>query len=183
MMILDLFGAVFSGWMALCMFGLHIISAPERGNWMTLPSYVRIGFLVSGAAFLWRSVNLFALGMADEFIPPGHLNLQGFISLSALCYMITALVYWQFRRIMADPRGWQRILWVEKELHEHPDKVPVVVEKEEVIDQFRRQGVPATKSCETYDPECGPSDAPLSTNIGLPTEPFLDNPLEKNDKP
>jgi xanthine/uracil permease len=80
MLNLDVAAGVLTGWIALALFSLHVISSPRHRTWMTIPEYVRRGFLLTGAMFTWRSVNFFSVaGAAGVFL--GHINAEGMMAL------------------------------------------------------------------------------------------------------
>lgn len=137
-MTLDALASLLCGWLALCLFGLHVISSPKRQHWMTLPEYVRRGLLVTGVMFTWRSVNFATLGGHD--MEAGHINVEGMMALIAITYTITAVAVWLGRKILP-ARGWARLSWVERKEREDPQAVPVVLAADEVLDLARAKGI------------------------------------------
>jgi hypothetical protein len=143
---LDLIASVLCGWLALCAFGLHVVSSPKRHNWMTLPEYVRRGFLVTGAMFTWRSVNFITNGSQDL----GHINTEGMMALIAVTYTVTAVAFWVAQRTLP-AKVWDRLRWVEHVEREDPGKVPVMMDEAEVVDAARILGFKAAAPGEPPD--------------------------------
>lgn len=135
---LQLIAALLWGWLALCVFTLHIISSPKRRNWATIPEYVRGGFLVTGVMATWRSVNL--IDLADQPAAIGRINAEGMLALLAITYTVTALAWWTFRRVLPG-RWWERLGWMEHEARSHPNAAPVILEAHELADVSRATGV------------------------------------------
>jgi hypothetical protein len=136
---LDFVAAALCGWVALCVFGLHIVSSPRRHRWMTLPEYVRRGLLVTGAMFTWRSVN-FATLRGGQIGQPGHINIEGVMASLALAYMVTSLVFWAASRHLPG-KGWERLRWVERKERESEANVPVIMTAAEVETHARSKGL------------------------------------------
>lgn len=136
---LDSLAALLCGWMAVCVFGLHIVSSPKRKHWMTLPEYVRRGLVVTGTMFVWRSVNLATLAPSPPEWGPGHINVEGVMAALAMTYMVTSLVVWAWRRHLPG-KGWDRAAWVEHELAGSEAKVAVVMTQRELEDHARGEG-------------------------------------------
>jgi hypothetical protein len=134
---LDWLGGPLCGWMAVCLFAIHVVSSPKRHSWMTLPEYVRFGFLATGAMFLWKAAN-FAVRAQDMMM------------LLAIAYLVSALTVWIVAKSL--PRlGWDRLRWVERVEREQPSKVPVMMEMDAVIDAHAAAGVPVAGPNEITD--------------------------------
>lgn len=159
---LDAIAGVLTGWAALCLFTLHVVSSPRQRNWMTIPEYVRGGFLVSGVMFTWRSANFFTVAKAS-LVVPGHVNAEGIMALAAITYTMTALAWWRLRSVSA-PRAWDRAAWGAGEARGDPQLVPVMMRADEVIDLHRAMGTP------TFAPGEGP-DAMLREARRRPAKP------------
>lgn len=134
-MTLDLFAAGLCGFMALCLFSLHIVSSPGRRRWMTLPEYLRGGLLATGVLFVIRSVNYTMLAPDDV----GRINAVGLLVMITMAYTFGAVTWFLASNHL--PAGmWDRLLWVKKREQENPDEVPVMMKKSEVVDTYRRLG-------------------------------------------
>lgn len=138
-MSLDAIAGFLCGWLALCAFTLHIVSSPRRRAWMTIPEYVRRGFLVVGVTFTWRSVNFFSVADAEP-ATLGHINAEGMIALIGLTYLVSAMAWWVFRDVLPN-RWWERIEWMRKQAHAMPDAAPVILAQHEVANVARASGV------------------------------------------
>lgn len=148
-MSLDAVAAVLCGLVCLGCFTLHVVSSPARGHWLTLPEYVRFGFLVTGAMFLWRAVNFASLVRAPQ--PLGHINAEGMMALIAMAYTITALAFYVVRRSLT-PQARSRVDWVEAVERDNPELAPVMMAPRELTEAARARGIPAV------GPQAGPGD-------------------------
>lgn len=132
---LDLIASIGCFWLALILFGLHTLSGLSRPSWMNMPGYVRRGYLVTGAMFLWRAVNLATLP-ADHL---GHPNVEGLMVLFSLGYMVTAQTVWVARRRLPD-HGWDRIEWIRALMQRNPEIVPAPMTLIEVAEEHTARG-------------------------------------------
>jgi hypothetical protein len=140
MLNLDVAAGVLTGWIALALFSLHVISSPRHRTWMTIPEYVRRGFLLTGAMFTWRSVNFFSVaGAAGVFL--GHINAEGMMALVSVTYMVSALTWWMFTGLLPN-HTWERLQWAEARARSHPETVPLMLTPAEVIGVSRAGGTP-----------------------------------------
>lgn len=135
---LDMVAAACCGWLALCLFTLHVVSSPKRHSWMTIPGYVRRGFLVTGVMLTWWSANLFSV--AGTAIGSGHFNAQGLMALGAATYTVSALAWWVLRGYLPK-RGWDRLHWFQREAQAHPGVAPVALSAEDVTAVSRAAGI------------------------------------------
>lgn len=134
-MTLDLFASVLCGFVAFCLFTLHIVSGPGRRHFLTLPEYLRRGVLASGVLFMVRAVN-FTMLESNEL---GRINAIGVMALLLLAYTIGAVTWFLVsNHLPADM--WDRLLYVKRQEKEHPELVPVMMTKEAVVDAARSQG-------------------------------------------
>ena len=134
-MSLDLIASIGCFWLALIVFMLHVVSSPRRRSWMTIPEYVRRGFLVTGAMFLWRAANFASLKPSQL----GHANAEGLMALFALIYTITALAVWVVRARLGN-QGWARLEWLRELMRQHPEIVPAPMTLTEVAETHRALG-------------------------------------------
>jgi len=146
-MSLDTLAGIMCGWLALCVFTLHIVSSPLRHNWMNIPGYVRFGFLVTGVLFTWRSANLFTLGLDPTSTRAGHVNEEGMFALLALTYLASALAYWVFNKYLPG-RGWERLAWLQTLMKHNHQMVPVPLTAHEVSDVARAAGMSTVEAGE-----------------------------------
>jgi hypothetical protein len=127
---LDLIAGVLCTLAAFALCVIHVISSSKRGQWITLPEYVRVGLFVTAMTLLYRGVNLITLSGAAETgeILLGRINAEGLIATSALTYTLCALALFLARK--AYPEGvWQTIIrteWLAK-LMGRPAAPPYVV--------------------------------------------------------
>lgn len=135
---LDELAGLLCGWMAICIFGLHVMSSRSRKRWMDVPQYVRWGLAFTGTAFMVRSVNFFTNGSPDF----GHINFEGLGATLTLAYTVTALTAWWGLRFMPG-LGWDRVAWVTTILRRHPGRAPVMMTLPEVVETANALGVPA----------------------------------------
>ncbi len=135
---LDHVGSLLCGFCALCVFRLHVITAPKREQWMTVPPYVRLGFLLMGGMFTWRAASFWT----NPSIELGHLNVEGVMASIALSYTMGALTVWIDMRTLGD-LSWSRLAWLEKLLRRNPSLTPVALSPIEVVDAHRARGVHA----------------------------------------
>lgn len=133
---LDIPAAVGCGLIALCVFGVHVVSSPKSKAWITLPEYVRRSFLLTGLMFFWRSVNLASIASAP--VPLGHANAEGMMAQIALVYMIGACTFCYVRAALKDHQ-WERIQNAAK-VAQNRDMVPVMLHKSEVAETLRALG-------------------------------------------
>lgn len=141
-MTLDWIASLLCGLAALCMFTLHIISSPKRTPWMNLPEYVRIGLAVTGAMFMWRSVNFTSI--AHEPLVLGHINAEGIMALVCFTYLIAAITFWVIRSVLpANVRF--RSLWATSTMKDDPDLRPVMLTTEETVKVAQASGIRALK--------------------------------------
>ena len=127
---LDLLAAGLCGMIAVCVFSLHVVSSPKRKAWITLPEYVRRGFLVVGLMFTWRSVNFLSIA-PDPMIQPGHINAEGMMATFALAYMVgaCAVCYW---RASFHDRQADRITWAARAAQRDARLIPLVMDRDDV---------------------------------------------------
>lgn len=144
---LDIVAGALCGWLALCVFSLHVVSSPRRRNWMNIPEYVRRGLLVTGGMFTWRSVNF--LSVAGSGVLLGHINAEGIMALAAMTYTITSLAFWAASAVLPD-LAWQRLDWVRGRFKAKTGEVPVMVTIQEMVDIQHATGQAAI----------GPNEAP-----------------------
>jgi hypothetical protein len=147
MLNLDIAAGVLTGWIALALFSLHVISSPRHRTWMTIPEYVRRGFLVTGAMFTWRSVNLFSVAGSDVIL--GHINAEGMMALISVTYTVSALAWWIFTGLLP-ARTWERLQWAQRHARDHAETVPLMMTQAEVANVARASGTP------TVGPNEGP---------------------------
>ncbi len=127
-MMLNLVVSLCTGWIAVNLFLLDVISGPRHRLWIVLPNYVRWGVRVSGAGFLLRSANLLTLLPSS---PVGNVNLEAVGVTLALTYTITAVVAFYWARQMP-PHAWDRLEWVRSVLLREPTAAPVFLTAAEV---------------------------------------------------
>ena len=132
---LDHLAAIGCGWVALILFGLHTLSSPRLASWMTIPGYVRGGFWITGAMFMWRAVN-FATLPPDHL---GHVNREGLMALVTLIYTVTALAVWVARMRLPD-HGWARLEWIRALMQRRPGIVPAPMTLAEVAAMHTDRG-------------------------------------------
>lgn len=135
---IDVIAAICCGMMALCLFGLHVITSPRRHNWFTMPEYVRKGLLVAGATLMCRSVNLFTLPQ-----PPaerGHVNALALMATMTLTYVLIAFTVWALRRFLPG-KGWLRLHWAEHVERAQPELAPVMMAPAEIEQLARARGM------------------------------------------
>lgn len=143
MIALDIVGAFFCGVVALCLFGMHVVTHPKRFHWMTLPEYLRRGILATGVLFLLRSVELANLS-SQVSIVSGHINPVGLMALLTLTYMTLALTYWLVTKVLPK-HAWQRVSHVEAEERRSGGMlVPLMMPQDDVVDVARGLGFRAT---------------------------------------
>src|SRR5258707_485709 len=136
---LDMVASALCGWMALCIFGLHVVSSPRRRRWMTFPEYVRRGFLIGGGMLTWRSVN-FARLSPSAWSVPGHINVEGVMAALAVAYIVTSLVVWAYQHSLSG-NGWDQVNWVEAQKREDAAKIAVVMTPVEFEAHARAKGL------------------------------------------
>lgn len=139
-MIWDTLASLLCGLIALCLFTLHIVSSPKRDRWMTLPALVRFSILPAAIVFLLRAVNF-------HYISPdpwarGHINLEGFLAIATVAYMMLSLTVWIVFDHMKD-KGWDRVWWVKQMEKSSPGQVPVMMDKEDVVQTLTFLGTPS----------------------------------------
>ena len=111
-MLADALASVLCFMMAASAFVIHILSSPKRGHWLDLPGYVRYGFFVSGAAILYRGVNLAIL--SGEYPPTshGHMNFESLTATVIISYTFMAIAAHLVRRTFP-VRVWNRLKYIE----------------------------------------------------------------------
>lgn len=139
---LDTYAGLLCGVLAISLFSLFIVSSPKRRLWLTIPAYVRGGFLMTGFLMMWRSVNF--LSLANSTAPLGHINAEGMMPLLALTYTMTAFSLHWWRRSLPAP-GWDRVEHVQDQMRHGADAVPVMMTGREVRDVARASGLPTTE--------------------------------------
>lgn len=142
---LDLIAGGLSGIVALGAFAIHVYSSPKRGKWMTIPEYVRGGFLVTGFMFMWWSVKF--VSVAGSSTPLGHINGEGIMAMGAAAYTIAALATWVVASALPD-LAWGRLSWFEGFARRHQGAMPA---KAEVVEAVRARGYPAVAPGEGPD--------------------------------
>lgn len=135
---LDPLAALLCGLVALFLFATHVVSSPRRKRWMTLPEYVRYGLFISGAMFMWRSVN-FITQPSATVSAIGHINAEGVMALAALTYTAMSLAFWMASKRLPD-LGWDRLRFAERKEREDPAIVPVMMTIEQVLEAERALG-------------------------------------------
>jgi hypothetical protein len=130
----------------LCTFGsfslcvIHVISSAKRGEWITLPEYVRVGFFATAMMLLYRGVNLITLAGIPDVGEPlrGRINAEGLMATMALTYTLCALAVCLARK--AYPEGvWLSIAraeWIAKMFRRQPAPPYVVLNPQ----ALRRRG-------------------------------------------
>ncbi len=135
---LDTLAAVGCFWIALVFFALHTYSSPRQRSWITLPTYLRWGFLVTGALFLWRGANFLSLRPGEL----GHANREAILVQLALAYTVSSLCVWVLGSRLRE-HCWDRIRWLQDLLRKDPDLAPVAVKVGEVATIARAAGIRA----------------------------------------
>ena len=106
---------------------------------MTIPEYVRGGFLVVGAMFTWRSANLFSLATVAHKVPTiGQANAEAVMAAVAMGYLVTALTWWVVSRLLPD-RAWERLQFAEHEAQH--ELTPVMMTVDEVVHTAQDAGI------------------------------------------
>lgn len=130
-----------AGWLcavvALAFFAMHVVTDPKKSQWVTLPFYVRFGFLLSGALFFARAMNF--VDIRDDPSAQGHINGEGFAALVVLTYTIGSFAMFLVTKVL-EGHGWERLQHAERAEHD-PNNVAVVMTKAEVLNQLDRDGV------------------------------------------
>ena len=139
---LDAGASALCGIIALCVFTLHIVSSPKRHNWMTIPEYVRGGFLGVGVLMTWRSVNFLTLANQSPVPTMGRINAEGMLALLGMTYMVLAVTVWVVTDILPE-RSWDRLNWVRLIMKRRPDMVPLPLSVHEIHDVARASGAQA----------------------------------------
>lgn len=127
--------------MTVFLSALHVVSSKKRDRWMDFPTSVRIGIMAAIAMSLWRGIQF----LSPEPIPyadPGIIQAEGALFLLVLTYTLGAISVWVARRHLTG-KGWDRLRHVEDVERTDPDKVPVMMSMDEIVDVARRQGIHA----------------------------------------
>lgn len=146
---LDIVAGLLCGWVAFCLFSLWIVSNPRRRNWMTIPPYVRGGFLVTGLMFFWRSIDF--LEGAHRGGQLGHINAVGMMPLLTMTYTFTALSWWWFHSQLPGP-GWHRLEWVKALFAKHPETTVMPADRADVMRQAKAAGIVVLSPPEPSEP-------------------------------
>lgn len=128
-----------TGYIALLIFSLHIVSSHRRRRWINIPEYVRRNFIITGAFFLWRSVNLVSLSYV-EAPAAGMANREAVMASIALSCLVTSITLWAWMTTMPEG-GWSRLEWVRDMLRRPGNEVPVMVDP---VDVAHAAGLQAT---------------------------------------
>lgn len=139
MISLDLIAASLCGAIALFLFSLHVVSSPLRKAWVPLPEYVRGGFLLGGAMFMWRSVNFVSIA-PEPMLIRGHINAEGILTTIVLAYIFgsCAFCYWRFS---FRDKQVDRLTFAAKQAQRNERMVPLVMDRDEVAMTAISQGI------------------------------------------
>lgn len=122
--------------------GLHVVSSQKRDRWMDFPNYVRVGIMALIVMSLYRGIQF----LTPVPIPPADsvatIQAEGLIFLAVLAYTIGSISLWVARRHLP-PNVWPRLSWIETEERADPNKVPVLMSMDEVVDAARLMGIKA----------------------------------------
>jgi hypothetical protein len=133
-----------AGWLcattAAAVFYLHAASSPDRKSWISLPPYVRFGFVAAGATFTLRSVDFFSIAGKD--VSRGHINFFGILSAAALAYLAVVSVICVYRSRMRNGQ-WHATQEAVETLQADPDAVLAVIPKSHAVPVLRTLGAVA----------------------------------------
>lgn len=125
----DVAGAAVTGWLAVMLFGLFIVSGPKDPQWVSLPAYLRFGFFGAAVGFMLWSVNLASIPQRPADV--GHINASGLWALAMLAYLVTASVVYVLRHTL-QPHAWAKIAWVMRLFGRDPSLAPVLLRPDEL---------------------------------------------------
>lgn len=139
--VLDLALATLTGWIAVCLFALFVITSRKLGQWIVLPGHIRWSFLYVGWLMMVRSVNLISLHEATEPVA-GRANLEAVAVMAGVAYLISSLTFYVARRRLP-PHMWDRLAWFMRFFKDHPDHVAVPMSAADVAKVAQASGMAA----------------------------------------
>jgi hypothetical protein len=142
---LDILAGIFTGWVAFCIFGLHVVSSPRHNQWMSIPECVRVGLLITGTTFVWRSVNFFSIASTNA--DTGKINAEGMLALISIAYLCTAST-WAVVSYHMPSAAWTKLSMFIRQARR--GEVPAVMTTSEVAELAKSRGFVAV------DPNAGP---------------------------